>query len=89
MTNTLLSALPNIGKTVESRLNEIGVFTRTDLQRIGAVKAYQLLCERNSDKHLPVCYYLYSLQGALKDKHWDALSDNEKKRLRIAAGLEK
>ena len=36
-----LSRLENIGPTIEKRLNEIGVYTRSDLERIGPAKAYQ------------------------------------------------
>lgn len=89
MKTSKLSQLPNIGKTVEKRLNEIGVFSRADLNKLGPSKAYQQLSNKQPGKHLPVCYYLYSLEGALKNKHWDAFSESEKKKLRIKAGLEK
>ena len=39
-----LSRLTNIGPTIEERLNEIGVYTRSDLERIGPAKAYQWIC---------------------------------------------
>ncbi|MGI9304030.1 MAG: TfoX/Sxy family DNA transformation protein [Gammaproteobacteria bacterium] len=82
-----LGELKNIGKAVEKRLNEIGIHSRYDLEMIGAAKAYQKLSVRHPGRHLPVCYYLYSLQGALQDKHWDDYSEQEKKALRLAAGL--
>ena len=66
-----LSNLKNIGATIEKRLNEIGVYTRLDLERIGPAKAYQWICRNYPDQTIPVCYYLYSLQGALMDVHWD------------------
>ncbi len=84
-----LHQLKNIGKTVEKRLNEIGIFSSADLKKTGAAKAYQKLSQKQRGRHLPVCYYLYSLEGALKNKHWDAFSENEKKKLRLKAGLEK
>ncbi len=38
------------------------------------------------DKHpqetLPVCYYLYSFEGALTDKHWNEISEQRKQQLR-------
>ncbi|WP_198409835.1 TfoX/Sxy family DNA transformation protein [Chryseobacterium taklimakanense] len=37
------------------------------------VKAYQSICKQNPDKTFPVCYYLYSLQGALLELHCDDL----------------
>lgn len=30
---------------------------------------------------LPVCYHLYSLEGALRDRHWAALGSRVKKQL--------
>ncbi len=89
MKNKPLSALQNIGKTVASRLHDIGITSEEELKRLDAAKAYKWLSERNPGKHLPVCYYLYSLEGAIQNKHWDALSEKEKTKLRLAAGLSK
>lgn len=68
-----LKGAKNIGETIEKHLNEIGVFSLADLAEITPVKAYQSICKQNPDKTFPVCYYLYSLQGALLDLHWDDL----------------
>ena len=79
--NTELSRLKNIGPTIEKRLNGIGINSKKDLQKIGPTKAYQKIKQKNSGKIIPVCYYLYSLQGALEGKHWDSISEKTKKRL--------
>ncbi len=84
-----LTELKNIGKTVASKLLEIGVTNEEALRKLGAVKAYKKLSKINPKQHLPVCYYLYSLEGAIKDKHWDDFSEREKTNLRLAAGLPK
>lgn len=76
-----LSDLKNIGPTIEKRLNEINIYTRSDLKRIGPVKAYQWICRNYPDKTIPVCYYLYSLQGALLDVHWDKVPKEMKDQL--------
>ena len=89
MTSRSLSELKNIGKTVASRLHELGVTSEAELRKLGAANAYKWLSDQNPDKHLPVCYYLYSLEGAIKDKHWDDLSEKEKTKLRFSAGLPK
>jgi DNA transformation protein len=68
-----LKGAKSIGATIEKRLNEIGVFSLTDLAQMTAVKAYQSICKQNPDKIFPVCYYLYLLQGVLLDLHWDDL----------------
>lgn len=73
-----ITGLRNIGPTIKKRLNEIGVYTRADLERIGPVKAYQRICQNHPHQTIPVCYYLYSLQGALMDMHWDSLPKNLK-----------
>lgn len=58
-----LKGTKNIGTTIEKRLNEIEVYSLADLAEMTAVKAYQRICEQHPDKTIPVCYYLYSLQG--------------------------
>lgn len=87
MTNRPLTKLQNIGKTVAAKLNAIGINDERDLKKAGAAKAYRWMSEYNKKGHLPVCYYLYSLQGAIQDRHWDDLSEAEKTKLRRDAGL--
>jgi len=88
MSTTELTKLRNIGATVAKRLNEIGIFNRADLERIGPVFAYQKLKQLNPDATLPRCYYLYSLEGALRDVYWDDLPQPLKQQLSSEAGLE-
>lgn len=76
-----LKGAKNIGATIGKRLNEIGVFSLADLAEITPVKAYEKICKKHPDKTIPVCYYLYSLQGALLDLHWNDLPDELKKSL--------
>jgi DNA transformation protein len=76
-----LAELPNIGPTIESRLKEIGVRTRADLETLGPVSAYLRICAEYPHQTIPVCYYLYSLQGALLGLHWDDLPERLKKDL--------
>jgi DNA transformation protein len=80
-----LAELRNIGPTIRKRLNEIGVRTRADLQRMGPVKAYLRICQNYPNQTIPVCYYLYSLQGALMDTHWDDVPKNLKEELYVLA----
>ena len=51
--------LRNIGVTVAQRLHEIGIRTRQDLERVGAVAAYCEMKQRNPEARTPLCYYLY------------------------------
>lgn len=81
-TKSNLSTLKNIGKTIEKRLNEVGIFTKEDLETVGPVEAWQRLQIQQAPKTLPICYYLYSLQGALLDLHWDAIPQSLKDHLK-------
>lgn len=78
-----LAHLKNIGPTIEKRLNEIGIYTRADLERIGPAQAYQWICRHHPDRTIPVCYYLYALQGALMNVHWDDVPNKIKERLNL------
>lgn len=86
-TKSQLSKLRNIGATVERRLNEIGVFTRDDLAQIGPAVAYRRMKNNYPDTTLPRCYYLYSLEGALRDVHWDRIPLSVKRQLSKDAGF--
>jgi DNA transformation protein len=66
---------------VEKRLNEVGIHTRADLERIGPVEAYRRIRARTMGGTTPKCYYLYSLQGALLGVHWDDLPEGMKEAL--------
>ena len=76
-----LSSMKNIWPTIQKRLQEIGINSKKDLKKIGPVLAYQKIQSRNPGKTIPVCYYLYSLQGALDNKYWDDISQSKKKNL--------
>lgn len=76
-----LAQLPNLGQTVAARLTDAGIRSAQQLARVGPVRAYCRLCERTG-RRLPACYYLYSLEGALRGIPWTALSTEDKRRLR-------
>jgi DNA transformation protein len=76
-----IEQLRNIGPTIARRLKEIGIRTANDLRSVGAVAAYQRICTSHPGKTIPVCYYLYSLEGALRNQHWDALGSKTKRHL--------
>jgi len=81
--NRSLTDLKNIGTKIAGRLNEIGIFSEDDLRRVGAVGAHRMIKERYPDETLPVCYYLYSFEGALTDKHWDEIGEQRKQQLKV------
>ena len=86
--DTLLLGLKNIGPTIAARFAAAGIRTVGDLRAIGPAEAYRCVKVKHPGITLPVCYYLYSLQGALDGVHWDALSSAVKERLLRDAGIE-
>ena len=80
-----LIGLRNLGPTIIKRLAEVGVHTKRESQRLGAVEIYRRICVSSPGRTVPVCYYLYSLQGALMDLHWANLPPDMKLRLRAEA----
>ena len=84
--NRKLSDLKNIGKKIAGRLNEAGIFSEDELRLVGAVGAHRMIKEKHPNETLPVCYYLYSFEGALSDKHWDAIGEQKKLQLRAQVG---
>jgi DNA transformation protein len=77
----------NIGTTIRRRLQEIGIRTTEDIRRLGPGEIYRSLSARQPGSHLPVCYYLYSLQGAVEGRDWRSFSEEEKQALRRSAGI--
>lgn len=84
--NRSLIDLRNIGKKIAGRLNEVGIFSEYDLKRVGAVDAHRMIKERYPNETLPVCYYLYSFEGALTDEHWDEIGEYRKQQLKAQIG---
>lgn len=81
--HTLLRGLINIGPTIAARLEAVGISTVGDLNRVGVAQVYTLVKANNRGKTIPVCYYLYSLQGALDGLHWDAIPKEIKEHLML------
>ncbi|MCJ2543183.1 TfoX/Sxy family protein [Thermostichus vulcanus] len=71
---TPLKGLKNIVPTIAQQLAEVGIVTVRDLKSVGVVNTYKRLKAQNPAITIPICYYLYALQGALEGVHWDDLS---------------
>ncbi len=80
--NRPLTDLKNIGQKIARRLQEVGIFSEANLRAVGAVEAHRRLKEKYPNETLAVCYYLYSFEGALCDKHWDDIHATKKRGLR-------
>ncbi len=84
---TIFRGLKNIGPTIADRLESVGLKTLADLKKIGPAKVFNRVKNTYSDITIPVCYYLYSLHGALVGKHWNDLPSATKERLLDEAGV--
>lgn len=81
---TPLKELKNLGPTIVARLHQIEIYTKEDLRRVGSAAAYVhicAICARNPGKTIPVCYYLYLLEGALRGTHWNDVPAQVKRKL--------
>lgn len=87
MKKVSLDKLNSVGQTVKIKLSSIGITNLNDLQAIGASKAYKFMKKFFPNEHLNVTTYLYDLECALKNKSTQDLSEDDKKELRIQAGL--
>jgi DNA transformation protein len=74
-----LSTLPNIGKTVEQQLNEVGVETVKQLIEIGSKQAWVRI--KGIDDSACI-NRLYGLQGAIQGIRWHNLSEEVKSELK-------
>ena len=81
-----LIGLRNIGKKLAARLHEAGIQSENDLRAVGAVEAHRRIKALYPDETLPVCYYLYSFEGALTGQHWNEISESRKQSLRRQLG---
>ena len=74
-----LTLLPNIGKTLEDKLNNVGVHTPDDLKKIGS--EYALIKIRTVDQS--ACFnMLCALEGAIQGIRWHNLPDERKEELK-------
>lgn len=73
----------NIGPKSAAWLRQVGLRTREDLEAAGALDAFMRV-KRAGFK--PSLNLLYALEGALKDCHWQEVS--EQRRSELVAGAE-
>lgn len=86
MINKPLTSYINLGPGIVSNLKKVDIHTLDDIRTVGPVGVYLRLKKKYPKKVWPVCYYLYSLQGALTDTYWDDISERNKKELLRAIG---
>ncbi|MBL1275144.1 MAG: TfoX/Sxy family protein [Ectothiorhodospiraceae bacterium] len=86
VTNRKLTDLKNIGTKIAGHLKKAGIFSEEELRFHGPVEAHKMIKNMHPKMCLPVCYYLYSFEGALNDKHWNEIGDEQKLKLKKAIG---
>jgi len=75
-----MTDLPNIGKTLASKLIQSGIISGEELKQLGSEKA---LLKIATLENSGVCInMLYALEGAIQGIRWHALSDKRKKELK-------
>ncbi|GAB5521682.1 MAG: hypothetical protein RhofKO_39330 [Rhodothermales bacterium] len=77
-----IGEMKNLGPKMAAWLAEAQIYTRGDLERIGAVMAYKILQHHHPKVSILA---LYSMYAALEDRHWNSLSLEEKARLKAEA----
>ena len=75
----MISDLPNLGVKSAEMLARAGITSRSDLEQLGAVRAY-LAVKQSGAK--PSLNLLWAIAGALSDTHWSRLSETQKQRLK-------
>jgi len=76
---TPISELANLGPKSEAWLNEIGIFSKADIERVGSVGIYRRLRARGLPASLNL---VYAIEAMLIGEHWTRLSANQKAELR-------
>lgn len=74
-----LAKLPNIGKVVEEQLNQVGIFTESDLKSVGAKQAW---LEIQKIDESACIHRLMALEGAIQGVKKTTLSEDVKKDLK-------
>jgi len=73
-----ISTLKNLGPKTEQMLNEVDIFTTSELFEIGSVQAFQRLAFRFPDQ--VSLNALYAIEGAITDNDWRSLEPEVKER---------
>ena len=75
--------LKNLGPSSAEWLSEVGVNTRNELVKLGALEAFIAVAKRQKGKGQPVptLNLLFALEGAISDTHWARLPGPRRREL--------
>lgn len=74
--------LKNLGPVSGEWLQAVGIYSRADLEAVGAIEAYRRVRLHGFNASLNL---LYALEAALRDVHWTALPVEVQRQLQTAA----
>jgi DNA transformation protein and related proteins len=77
--HTPVGDLRNLGPSSSAWLNEVGIFTKGQLEEIGPAEAYLRVCEAGLN---PTINFLWALAGAIFDVDWTEIPKDMKDRLK-------
>ena len=75
-----LSSLPNIGKTLETKLIEAGIESVGQLKSLGSERTFLLL---DKPEDVNCINMLFALEGAIQGIRWHNLDAESKKRVKV------
>lgn len=76
--SNILCELPNIGKVLAGKLNQVGIVSEQDLKNAGAENAFIKLATIDETACINM---LYALEGAIQGIRWHQLSKDRKQEL--------
>ena len=79
---TELTSLQNIGKTMEQKLNSVGITTAEELKAIGSKGAFAKLKRKYPNEKSMCLVHLYALEGAITDTNYNQLPEKTKENLK-------
>ncbi|MCM1988987.1 TfoX/Sxy family DNA transformation protein [Oceanirhabdus seepicola] len=74
-----LSKVVNIGKSLEEKLNKVGINSYEELKYLGT---NEVIIRLKNEGLEPCLNMSYAIEGAIKGVRWHGLSEGEKKRVR-------
>ncbi len=77
--NTPIAQLKNLAEKSAKCLTDIDVYCFSDLKRMGSVQAFLRMETQGSFK--PSLNFLYAMEGALQNVHWNHIDHQQKSRL--------
>jgi len=80
--DTPLEKLKGLGPKSAAQLHQLGLHTKGDLAQIGPVEAFCQLKKKGIVN--PSLNFLYAMVGALENKHWLSIAQEEKTALLLA-----